>query len=77
LAIIEIKRPIGAEATEVEIVMEQALEIVLWRRDEWRRNASKRLVHALALLQSMPLDSFSGAERTVEGGIWVAHLKNR
>ncbi len=79
MSIVNIDRPKGDdfEPCEVDLILQETLERVLWRRGDWRNDASKRLVHALALLQGMPMDSFSEAKKTISGGIWTATLEAR
>lgn len=77
MPIVDVKRPVGAEPTDVEMTLQAALEIVLWRRPGWQELASGRLVHALALVNGMPLDSFSGIKKTVTGGLFKATIEPR
>lgn len=77
VAIVNVDRPVGAEPTEMELLLQEAFEIALWRRQDWTHQVSRRLVHCLALLNGMPLDSFSGIKKVVDGGLFKATIEPR
>lgn len=77
MPIVEVLRPTGSEPTEVELTLQQALETALWQRPGWREQVSGKLVHVLALVNGMPLDSFSGIKKVVTGGLFKATIEPR